>query len=42
MVSTLCPSPRDAKLDLIIRVLFRGTALRAAAPRGLVFFVAFA
>src|SRR3984893_11835465 len=42
MVSTLCPSPRDARLDPIMRVLFRGTGRPSAAPRGLVFFVAFA
>ena len=40
MVSTLWPSPRDAKLLRMIRVLFRGVVLPAAALRGLVFFVA--
>ena len=42
MVSTLCPSPRDAKLERIILVVFRGSFLPAAAVGGLAFFVAFA
>jgi hypothetical protein len=39
MVSTLCPSPRDAKLERIILVGFRGAFLPAAAVRGFAFFV---
>jgi hypothetical protein len=39
MVSTLCPSPRDAKLEPMIRVLFRGAVLPTAEPRGFTFFV---
>jgi hypothetical protein len=42
MVSTLCPSPRDAKLERIILVVFRGAFLPAAAASGFAFFVAFA
>jgi hypothetical protein len=42
MVSTLCPSPRDAKLERIILVVFRGAFLPAAAVSGFAFFVVFA
>jgi hypothetical protein len=41
MVSTLWPSPREAKLPRMTLVLFRGAVLPAAALRGLVFFVLF-
>jgi hypothetical protein len=42
MVSTLCPSPRDAKLERIILPVFRGAVRPAAAVSGFAFFVALA
>src|ERR1700730_4595743 len=39
IVSMLWPSPRDAKLPGMIRVVFRGAGLPLAAPRGFAFFV---